>query len=243
MKPTFLRVLSLISLAWLSIAHAGEVIEFQTNLDSTIDHPNIVIRISDAAIPAADATTILAGFEQAIASGVRYQAGESIQVGFIINEFVALADGRLLLVEPDMVSLPIAFVPHMDFTLRTLRNQKDIVESTDVPLNITFTTVSEAIAVHKDFATAEALMLARSEPEGLLSGWWLFHPTDDDPNNYLWISLYEFAQARPDLVKFLALPPHSEVLVIKDEPLQLFYHEQALPIAKRSYVEALNKLR
>lgn len=230
------------AIAVASATQAGEITEYQTSLGDKLNHPNIVVRVSKASILSIDVNKILDGFEDEIKNGVKYKAGETIQLGFTLNQFSELEDGRLLLEEPDMVSLPIKFVPSMNFTFQTLRNQKDVVESIS-NVNLTFPTLRQAIAVHKDYKVSKAVMLERIAPEDGQSGWWLHVQGDSVAEDFSLISLYEFAMGRPDLVKFLALPVGAKAYQIDGAPIQVSINDVEVMFEKGSYISELNKLK
>ncbi len=241
MKKLLTKLLSLGAIAVASTSGASEEIEYQTNIDSTLGQPEIVVRVSDQAIPPQDVKIILKGLEEEINSGARYKSGETLQLGFMLNQFEKLKDGRLILEEPDMKSFPIKFIPSMNNTFKTLRKQKDVVESIGKNIELNFPSIRQAIAVHKDYKSAKVVLLERIAPEGSQSGWWVHIPGDAKTEDYSLTSLYQFALDRPDLVQYLALPIGAKVYDGKGNPIKIYLNDNEVKFKDGSYLTELNK--
>lgn len=224
-----------------STSTVSGITEYQTNLDRSLNHSDIVIRISKKAVIPQDVQIILDYFEKQILAGVQFKSGETLQLGFVLNQFKELDDGRLLLQEPDMVSFPIQYTSSMDFTFITLRNQKDVVESIDRTLDFDFPAITQALMVHKDYKSSHALRLDRSASDGVRSGWWVHTNDDFNPDDYYITSIYQFALDRPDLVKYLALPVGYRVCEIKGKPFKILLNNNEVHFQDGSYLAELNK--
>lgn len=241
MKNLFRKILGASAIAAASTPAVSEIVEYETKVEKTSEQPAIVIRISDKAIPEQDVKVILEGFEEQIASGVRFKDEETLQLGFMLNQFKKLDDGRLVLEEPDMFSFPINFIPSMNYTFKTLRNQKDVVESVGSNVELNFPNIRQAIAVHKDYKSSAAVMLERINPEDSQSGWWVHVQGDTSPENYSLTSLYQFALDRPDLVHYLALPVGAKAYDIKGSPIRIAINDREVTFQDGSYLSELNK--
>jgi len=241
MKNLFKNIISA-SVFAVSLSAIAETTEYQTHISAKFNHPEIVVRISMKSIPSGDVKTILDGFENQIASGVEYKSGDRLQLGFMINRFRELDDGRLLLEEPDMQAMPIEFTPILNSTFKYLRQQKDVVESIDDSLYLNFPIISQAIAVHKNYQSSDSLLLERIEPENSQSGWWVHVKGDSNSENYSLTSLYQFAIDRPDLVKYLALPVGSKIFNIKGNEITIELNGVQTEFKQGSYVAELNKV-
>jgi hypothetical protein len=241
MKNIYKILFSLGAMGMVSTTDASQEVEYQTNLDKKIGQPEIVVRISDRVVPPQDVKIILNGIEAEIKNGVRYKAGETLQLGFMLNRFEELSDGRLILEEPDMKSFPIKFIPSMNNTFKTLRNQKDVVESIGKNIELNFPSIRQAIVVHKDYKLAKAVLLERIAPEGSQSGWWVHLKGDSKPEDYSLTSLYQFALDRPDLVQYLALPVGAKVYDIKESPIKIYFNDKEATFQDGSYLAELNK--
>lgn len=165
-----------------------------------------------------------------------------MQIGFIVTQFSMLDDGRLILEEPDMASFPIKHIPTLNYTFKTLRSQKDVVESIDQNVSLNFSSILQAIAVHKNYKSSTLVMLERFDPEEPQSGWWINVPGDSSAEDYMLISLYQLALDRPDLVHFLALPVGFKVYDEKAGTFKLEQGGSEIKIRTGSYLyELLNK--
>jgi hypothetical protein len=192
-----------------------EIIEYQTNLTEEYNHPEIVIRISSPLIPKNDITTIINWLECEIRNGVSFEAGQKLQLGFMVTEFQSLLGGRLILEEPDMKSFPIIFTPTLNMTFKTLRRQKDVVESLEGDIPPDFPSIMQGVVVHNNYKKHKSIMLERTPPEGEQSGWWVHVKGKHKTKNYMSISLYQLALDRPELVKYLGLPVNSKTTLHK----------------------------
>lgn len=93
MKNLFRKIFGAGAIAAASTSAVSETVEYETKVEKTSGQPAIVIRISDKAIPEQDVKVILEGFEEQIASGVRFKDEETLQLGFMLNQFKKLDDG------------------------------------------------------------------------------------------------------------------------------------------------------
>ncbi|VWC94173.1 hypothetical protein BCO18442_02113 [Burkholderia contaminans] len=207
-----------------------------------VGHPEFQIRVSDHAIPAQDISWLLRYFEQQVADGERFQAGETIQIGWMLTRLEATADGFLRLTEPDMKAVPIKFIDSVDNTLKHLRNQKDVVESIGATLEPDFPSLQQSAVVDVEYKSASRLLLTRDLGHGADSGWSLTVPREEVGSQFLRISLYQLGVDRPDLIKFFALSPGLQVHL---DNLQICVTGPAGEIqpAPGSYLERLKKHR
>ncbi|MEM5317592.1 hypothetical protein [Paraburkholderia sp. JHI869] len=210
------------------------------------DHPEIQIRVSDPAVPIQDISWLLRFFERRVADGERFHAGETVQIGWMLTKLEAGADDLLCVAEPDMKAIPIRFVDSVDCTLKHLRNQKDVVESIAHIRNPDFPSLQQSAVVHSDYKSAGRLLLTRHPPHEADSGWSLTDPCDEAhaqyPSRHLRISLYQLGVDRPDLIKFLALPPGLHVR-LDDRQIQVTGPEGEIQPVPGSYLEALEMRR
>lgn len=207
-----------------------------------VGHPEFQIRVSDRAIPAQDISWLLRYFERQVADGERFQAGETIQIGWMLTRLEATADGFLRLTEPDMKAVPIKFIDSVDNTLKHLRNQKDVVESIGATLEPDFPSLQQSAVVDVEYKSASRLLLTRDLAHGADSGWSLTVPREEVGSQFLRISLYQLGVDRPDLIKFFALSPGLQVHL---DNLQICVTgpDGEIQPAPGSYLERLKKHR
>ncbi|RSZ55420.1 hypothetical protein HF313_04510 [Massilia atriviolacea] len=196
---------------------ANTATRYVTSTCHAFGHPEFSVRVSGTHIPEVDVQWLLDYLAQAVARGERFSAGDSLQVGWMATIVQAGPGGTLCVTEPDMRSIPIAFVDAVDRTLAHLRSQGDIVASIDPAREPVFPSLRQTAVVHVDYRTSGSILLSRFEPQGARSGWWITdcEGEDDaqDPTRFTTISLYRLALDRPELVKLFALPPGLQVFV------------------------------
>lgn len=241
-------LLSIVAAACASLlGTASQAAEFRTTQCSKHGHPEISFQVSSAAIPDVDPQWLVQGLEEMVASGSRFKAGETLQLGWMINRFEQGPGGTLRLHEPDMQSMPIKFVDSADATLKAVRRQKDTTESFSQPVPMAFPSLVQSIIVPPDYQTVATFSLERREPEDRSSGWAMVGgdetPTKEQFANYKLVSLYEFALHRPELVHLLAMPPGTVIGVPAKGPPQYFLDEKPLTVAGGSYLDLLDAAR
>jgi hypothetical protein len=76
-----------------------------------------------------DINWLLTFLSKNVASGIRYNSEELIQIGWMILKVQTNEEGTLSLLEPDFCEIPIKFVDSVTQTLVHLRLQKSVAES------------------------------------------------------------------------------------------------------------------
>jgi hypothetical protein len=235
-----MRTAALVALAHIVSAQAALSAELRTTQCGKYGQPEIVFEVQSSAIPEADRQWVIKTVEERVAGGSRFKAGETLQLGWMINQFAEGPDGTLRLQEPDMRSMPFAFVDRLDNTLRHLRYQKDTVESFTEPLDLVFPSVRQSVFVPPAYKSIFRYAMQRHKPEGTDSGWLMTGPADPkadmDLSQHTRVSLYELVRARPELIPLLALPPG--VLITKDfaDKREYFFEDRALTVRPTSFL-------
>ena len=175
----------------------------------------IAIRCDDS-IPNEDVKWLAAMLEDAIRDGAIYRSGDVVQIGWMVNTLLPWKDKALALMEPDMSSFPIKWIPGVTHTLRHLRRQKDTAESLGLDNEIKFPSIRESGLLGVDVeAHTNGIILERAEAGENDSGWFAgsLHSRLDynDPCNLRRCSLYEIAIACPSIVSFVALPVGTRI--------------------------------
>jgi hypothetical protein len=219
---------------------------YETSRCSEYGHPEFQFRVTNKAVPAEDIRWFQSWLEQSVANGERFKAGETLQIGWMVTKLASGPNGRLVITEPDMKAVPIEFVDSLDNTLLHLRAQKDSVESLGKDVELAFPSLRQSAVVHKNYKAANQIVLERLKGDGADSGWWLLDPTDrvggQNAANFMKISLYQLAIERPDLVKFLAIPPGYRIAVIP-EGIIAFKGSSEIQFLEGSFLSELNKRR
>ncbi|PHV00922.1 hypothetical protein CSQ88_14945 [Iodobacter sp. BJB302] len=234
------------SLLSLCITQAAVAETHTTTKCKQFGHPEFQVQVTSTAIPPVDIAWFLNGLEERVAAGERFKSGETMQVGWMLTKLQAASNGALKIMEPDMKSVPIKFVDSIDSTVKQLRSQKDTVESFTPPQSLSFPAVQQSVVVHRNYKTTQQFLFSRFDQKELDSGWWLSDLNDDkgsqDPKNFANISLYQLAIDRPDLIKFLALPPGVQV-VVDGGLIGVLKEGNELPQVPGSFISELNRTR
>lgn len=227
----------------ISIKSQGQQV-YSTKNCKNYDHPEIEFVVTNKSIPINDIEWIISTLEDVVSNGTKYKNEQTLQLGSTIVKFAEKSEGVLEIREPDFVSFPINFVNKLDNTLIYLRSQKDIVESVKEQTDLVYPSILESIVVHKNYISADKILLERTEIEPNISGWWVYDYDDqesvNDASNFSNISLYEFALKRPDLVKLLALPVGFQILS-SVEGISLYMSNESVDIKTDSYLDRLNQ--
>lgn len=239
-----MRTAALVALFLIVSARVALGAELRTTQCGKHGVSEIGFEVRSSTIPEADRQWVIKTLEDMVAGGSRFKAGETLQLGWMINQFVAAPDGTLRLQEPDMRSMPIAFADQLDNTLRHLRYHKDTVESFTEPLDVVFPSIRQSVLVPPAYKTIFRYAIQRHKPEGTDSGWLMTGPAEPTPDmdlsQHIRVSLYELVRARPELVPLLAMPPG--VLITKDfaDKREYFFQDRPLTVRQDSFLAKLD---
>jgi hypothetical protein len=226
------------------VARESAAAEFRTTQCAKYGQPEISFEVKSESIPAADRQWLIESLESMVASGSRFKPGETVQLGWMVDRIEKGPDETLRLQEPDMRSMPIAFVDSVDNTLMQLRAQKDTAESFAEKISPAFPSLREAILVPPRYLMGPVFSLERHAPEDSDSGWVMVSrghvPGKDEFANYRRMSLYEFALAQPSLIHLLALPPGTVVNEDRDGTRSYFFSDKPLTLRADSYLQQLD---
>lgn len=218
----------------------GESSVYVTEGCAKYKHAEIAFEVGEG-VPEVDALHFKSTLEGMVASGSRFKAGETFQVAWMILRFAEADQGRLSLQEPDMKGMPIQYVNGVTRTLRFMRAQRDTADSFGLLEQMKLTTIMDVILVPEDQDKIRIPQLHRGEPEGPMSGWFLLE-AGEDPPKFRPMSLYELALSRPELVKFLALPPGTDVVVDATGEISVYSDGKPLTPGAGSFVDQLNRM-
>ena len=148
--------------------------------------------------------------------GSRFEAGQTMQVGWSVVRLEAADDGPLEFREPDFRSMPVKWMPGLSNTLVHMALHKEIVESVLQPEELTIPGMRQSCVACNRIGTEPGFDMERQEPRGEDSGWFfgcLKQEHDHQaPVNLVRMSLYEIVVRRTRAaLPFLAMPPGSLV--------------------------------
>ena len=215
---------------------------FKTKNCHKLDRPEICFICEPKVIPHDDINYLINFFEDEVKQGIIFKTNETIQIGWMINQFQLMEDGYLHVLEPNFKDLPIVFINSMTNTLRHLRQQKDIVESINHDLEVSYTSIRSSIVVCPTYQKATSIYLVREKPDNNFSGWFFRDLDSEDEENYSLISLYEFACQRPDLVKFIGIPPGYGMHMRPGDKFRIITGEREVVIKPGSFLDEINRV-
>jgi hypothetical protein len=152
---------------------------------------------------------ILSWLESQVLQGARFQPGESIQIGWMYDEFFARPDGTLGIVEPDFETVPVAWVDSLTLTLRHLWYQKEVAAS--LGLEPDFPSYRQSAVVCTELRNAATVFMHREAQAGWDSGWFIGCNAENhdhqDPSQLTRVSLFEAAVTwNARFIQYVALP-------------------------------------
>jgi len=206
-------------------------------------HPEFRITYDLALVPVeGDARWLVAWLDDAVAAGERFVNGQTCQIGWLVTEVREGPDGDLVLWEPDMKQLPLAWVESVSYTLAQLRRQKDVCESVLSPGDISFPSMRQSAIICTRLGQTEGVVMERQAPSGSDSGWFCGCIGDDHNHNSVSelqkISLNEAAvRFAPQIIPYLALP-EGVLLETRKGSLTIFRHSERMEFKPGSYLAA-----
>ena len=214
---------------------------FKTKSCHKFNHPEFCVICDTQVIPHNDIKYLINFFEDEVKKGIRFKTNETIQIGWMVNQLKLMDDQYLHVLEPNLKDLPISFIDSVTNTLRHLRQQKDVVESINEDLEVSYTSIRSSIVVCPTYQKATSIYLVREKAENNFSGWFFRDLDSEDQENYRPISLYEFACHRPDLVKFMGIPPEYGMHVRPGDNFRIIFGEREIFPKPGSFLDQINR--
>lgn len=233
-----IAALAVVAAFWSSLSFGASNV-YVTDGCAKYQQPEIVFETGEG-IPAVDAEHFKSTLEDMVASGSRFKAGETFHVAWMILKFAEADQGRLKLMEPDLKGMPIQYVDGVNRTLRIMRAQRDTADSFGLVAQMKLTTLMDVILVPEDPASVGVVQLHREPPNEHMSGWVLLEACQDPPD-FRPMSLYELVLSRPELVKFFALPPGVDVIVVPTGEVGVYQDGKPLTAEAGSFIDMLNR--
>lgn len=208
-------------------------------------HPEFRVSFNPKLVPVPyDARWLVGWLEDSVARGERFAPGQTCQIGWLVAQVRAGADGALELWEPDLQHLPVQWVEGVSGLLGHLRLQKDVAES--VPdAEFEFPSMLRSTIVCTRFARADTLILERTETRESRSGWFCGCAEQDHDhdsvNELCRVSLYEAAvMSGMRIVPYLALPPGALLELGTGAPT-IFLNGEPVAFKPGSFLDALSQ--
>lgn len=191
------------------------MIEVRTNFSGQLKHPNIIVSLPSG--PEFGAKPVLSYFEDAVRQGTVFQAGETVQMGWMILMLKATENGELDVWEPRFGETPIVWERGASKTYRQLMIQRSVAGLLGVEPS--FPSLRQSGVISSDFMASKDFQMFRDPPAGSDSGW-LFTTEENISSDGRLASLFEIASKRPEVIPFLALSAASSA-ILKDGLLKI----------------------
>lgn len=205
-----------------------------------LGHPEFRLAFDSHLVIEPDVIWLTKFLSQSVASGTRYNPGETVQVGWVILKIESNEERTLSLYEPDFVEIPINFVDSVTQTLVQLRLQKSVAESIGLEDQITFPSLRQSCLICTRVKDRGDFMMERFDPSKHDSGWYMGCVDEDhnhnDPRNLQRVSLYDVTRGMLSCVPFLPLPPKIQVEV-KNNNFNLRYNGESIVPKTNSFLQ------
>jgi hypothetical protein len=215
------------------------MLTYKTSTCGHHGHPEFTVQFDQPCVPGGE-QLLLSWFEDAVAEGTRFAAGNTLGMGGHSLRLVARPDGTLGVEEPVPSPEP-RWVERIDRTVREVITQRYICDS--VGLALTCPPPGSHCLVTDCSEHAQTLVLNRVvAPPDLpgFSGWLVSCAEEHDHSERSQLPLLALSALRPFSVQFLALPPESTVLLVPPGHGHVFFEGEELTPKAGSYLEGLN---
>jgi hypothetical protein len=203
-------------------------------------HPEFVLEADDSIVPRDNIQRIAGTLEEMVAGGSVFKPDQTFQIGWSLTLVKPYDKSRLTLVEADMQSMPIKWVPGITQSLRQMMLQLFMLDSVRLRSVMQFSNFRHSLIACTRYTETEFLM-DRAEEEDHASGWYIGCQDEDhdhnDPDNLQLVSLYEAFLNQPALVNFLAFPTGSAISVKQSEGVKVLFNDAELPTEPGSFLD------
>lgn len=205
-------------------------------------HPEFTLEADESAVPATHLQDMAKTIESMVAQGSVFKPGETSQVGWMITEVQRYGTSQLTLVEPDMKSFPIKWVPGITHTLRQKMIQVFMLDSVSLRDDMEIPSILQSLLVCTRYTSSSFFMNRSENPNETDSGWFVGCLEDghnhNDPANLRCVSLYEAYLHQHGIEGFVTFPVGSMIVCEPGEGVTIFKDGQKCSIQKGSMLEA-----
>lgn len=215
---------------------------FSTSRCHERSHPEFSLLVERDGVADSHLKSLLAGIESMVHAGSVFCAGQNFQHGWMLTLVQEFGDGSLTLHEPDMLSMPIKFVPGVTETVRHAMLQLFALDSFSISreqMEIP-TIVQSGIACNR-FAIGDGFTVDRVTPsDDNDSGWFVgcaeTECNHNDADNLQRLSLFQLFLGRPEIRDWVTFPAGSQVQH-RGRDLSVFRDGQPLQIVPGSFID------
>lgn len=204
-------------------------------------HREFVLEANEAIVPVDYLQQIVTILEEMVASGSAFEPQETFQVGWMPTLIQACGPGCLTLFEPDMISLPVEWVPGITNTLRQMMLQLFMLDSVNLRNQIDFPNIRKSLITCNRYSETNFFMHRQKPSSESDSGWFIgcldqthCHNNTDNLNC---ISVYEAMLHQKALQGFAAFPVDSMIVISERGGISFFKDGNEVEIQPNSFLD------
>ena len=221
--------------------------QFRTTACAAHQHPEFTLRFLRE-VPVPDLEKMLLGyFENAVASGAKFKAGQTVQLGWATLRLTQRDDGTLGVLEPDLKT-ELKWIESVDQSLLETWRQKEVLDSVGMLERANYPRQALQAVVCSQVWEAPSFMMGRTAASTPTDSGWFVGCMDDAHDHQLpdalnVVPLIEIAVKVPPLTQFFALPEGSDVVVSGPGRVRarVFFEGEELKPRESSYLSSLNR--
>jgi hypothetical protein len=208
-------------------------------------HAEFVLEVDERAVPPRHVSRVIETIEGLVAQGSVFTPGETLQIGWMVTRVQRYDEGRLTLLEPDMRTFPMAFVPGVTGTLRQMMLQLLFIDSLAVSRgDMDIPSVCQSAVACKKYRDAKSLVLSRGKPHGPRDSGWFIGCLDgghdhEDENSLALVSLYEAFINQNQIQGWMAFPATTLIALQDGDTPKVFRDGKDLRIVTDSFLARL----
>jgi hypothetical protein len=197
-------------------------------------HPEFVLQADESVVPDIYIQEMVETIEGMVANGSVFRPCETFQIGWMLTRVHDHSPNRLTLEEPDMVSLPIRWVPGLTHTLRQKMLQVFMLDSVSLRDDMQIPSIRQSLIACTRY-THEGFFMNRSKGSNERDSGWFVGCLDKghDHNNLAnlrSLSLYEAYLGQRGIQGFVTFPVDSMIVVQPEDGIAIFKKGQRLDI-------------
>jgi hypothetical protein len=205
-------------------------------------HADFVLEFDEQAVSRPHAEDMIQTIEDMVARGSVFAPGETIQIGWMITQVRRYDESRLTLFEPDMRTIPMAFLPGVTETLRQMMLQLFFIDSLAIPReDMSMPNVRQSVITCGRYAVARSLLLMRGKALRQSDSGWFISCLDqdhdhEDPKNLVLVSLYDAFLRHKPIQGWMAFPSETLIALRDSGPPQVFRDGKELAVVPNSFL-------
>lgn len=204
-------------------------------------HPEFYLEADEACVPDVYLQHVVQTVEGMVASGSVFRPGQSFQIGWMWTEIRQLDETFLTICEPDMRTMPVAWVPGLTETLRTMMLQLFMLDSVGLRDQMDIPHMRQAVNICRRYVEPNFRM-DRLPADGDSDSGWFVSCTDDRhdhgrPENVDCVSIYEAFLHQRGIQRFVSFPVGSVIVSDQRRRVELFLHGRPLKVLPGSFLD------